>query len=154
MLLGSSKILSLIRAGVVSGASEGNVGPVSLDLETMGFYERGVLVLEVSLEPGESVFAASNEVAHLPDDLAMRVLIRNSRLRQGLSIDAPLYFPGHSTRVFSRVTNMAAAPLTLDTESPIAQAAFEVVDGCDRPYDGVFANELGFSEDPFRIGRI
>ena len=35
------------------------------------------------------------EVIHLPGTLAARVMLRSSRIRQGLSLSAPLCFPGH-----------------------------------------------------------
>ena len=50
--------------------------------------------------------SSTSELIHLPSTLVARVMLRNSRIRQGLSLDAPLYFPGHSTRVFFRVTNI------------------------------------------------
>lgn len=101
MLLSDLSIKELVEAGVLENAIEENVGPVSYDLRTLEFYPMGGKATEVELMPGESVFVGSQEVIHLPNTLAARVMLRNSRIRQGLSLDAPLYFPGHSTRVFS-----------------------------------------------------
>lgn len=145
MLMSDSKIVELIHSGVLEGAKLSNVGPVSYDLVTRGFYLDGKEVAEVELEPGDSVFAGSVETIRLPSDVAARVVLKNSRLRQGLSIDAPLYFPGHSTRLFFRVTNVSADSIHLDTSRGIAQATFERVDGVEHPYEGAFSDEFSFS---------
>ena len=88
----------------------------------------------------------SKETVALPGDLAARVLLKNSRIRQGLALDAPLYFPGHSTRVFFRVTNVSADTVSLDASRGIAQLTFETVDGVEHPYEGAFSGEMDFSD--------
>lgn len=145
MLLSDSSIKELIRAGVLENAIEENVGPVSYDLRTLEFYPKGGKATEVELMPGESVFVGSKEMLHLPNTLAARVMLRNSRIRQGLSLDAPLYFPGHSTRVFFRVTNVGQGAIALDCARGIAQLVFERVDGeVEHPYDGAFTDEFDY----------
>lgn len=87
--------------------------------------------------------SSTSELIHLPSTLAARVMLRNSRIRQGLSLDAPLYFPGHSTRVFFRVTNIGQGVIALDCSRSIAQLVFERVEGgVEHPYDGAFADEF------------
>ncbi|WP_169173257.1 dCTP deaminase domain-containing protein [Bifidobacterium oedipodis] len=99
----------------------------------------------MELNPGDSVFVASKEVLNLPSDMTAQVLLRNSRIRQGLSLDAPLYFPGHHTRVFYRVTNVSADSIALDAGRGIAQLVFEPVAGAvDAPYEGAFSDELDY----------
>ncbi len=144
MLLGDSKILELIDSGAVSGADRSNVGPVSYDLTTKCFYVGAAEKPSAVLAPGDSAFVASVEDVRFPQDVAGRVLLKNSRIRQGLSLDAPLYFPGHRTRIFFRVTNVSADEITLDGSRPIAQLVLETVDGVESPYDGAFADELDF----------
>ena len=63
----------------------------------------------------------------------------------GLSLDAPLYFPGHSTRVFFRVTNVNQGAIAVDYARGIAQLVFERVEGdVERSYDGAFVDEFGY----------
>lgn len=60
-------------------------------------------------------------------------------------MDAPLYFPGHHTRVFFRVTNMSSDQITLSTSDGIAQLVFETVEGnVEHPYEGSFSDELDY----------
>lgn len=145
MLLSDGKIRALMENGVLRDADDDRVGPVSYDLTTAAFYVGETKAASATLAPGESVFVASKETIHLPDDLVARVLLRNSRIRQGLTLDAPLYFPGHETAVFFRVTNVSADMITLDTNKGIAQITFETVDGpVEHPYRGAFSKELDF----------
>lgn len=84
-----------------------------------------------------------SEHIHLPSTLAMSVMLRNSRILQDLSSDAPLFFLGHSTRVFFRVTNVGQDTIVLDCARGIAQLVFEKAEGdVERPYDGAFADEF------------
>ena len=95
--------------------------------------------------PGDSVFVATKESIHLPKNLVARVLIKNSRLRQGFTLDAPLYFPGHETVVYFRVTNVSSDEISLSPARPIAQLTFEEVSGeVEHPYQGAFSNEFEF----------
>lgn len=145
MVLADSRIKELIDSGVLDHAAFDKVGPVSYDLSTDGFYTRDGKVLHVALKPGDSVFVATREVIHLPDNFVARVLIKNSRLRQGLTLDAPLYFPGHETVVYFRVTNISSDEISLSTSRSIAQLTFEEVEGdVEHPYDGAFSNEFEF----------
>lgn len=147
MLLSDSSIKELIKVGVLESAIEESVGPVSYDLRTLEFYPKGGKTTEVELMPGESVFVGSQEIIHLPNTIAARVMLRNSRIRQGLSLDAPLYFPGHSTRVFFRVTNVSQGAIALDRAHGIAQLVFERVEGeVNHPYDGTFADEFDYRD--------
>lgn len=145
MLLSDARIRKLIEDGVIEDARPDNVGPVSYDLVTKGFYRDGTELTEVELAPGESVFVGSREVVRLPGDIAARVLLKNSRIRQGLALDAPLYFPGHATRIYFRVTNVSASTISLDAGKGIAQVTFEGVDGVEHPYSGAFSDEFSFS---------
>lgn len=95
--------------------------------------------------PGESVFVGSQEIVHLPNTLAASVMLRNSHICQDLSSDAPLYFPGHSTRVFFRVTNVGQDTIVLDCARGIARLVFERVEGeVEHSYNGVFADEFDY----------
>lgn len=144
MLLSDKGIKGLVESGAIEGGRASSVGPVSYDLATKCFYTRDGETDRAELMPGDSVFVAPVEVLHVPQGMAARVLLKNSRIRQGLSLDAPLYFPGHTTRAFFRVTNVSADAIALDRTRPIAQVTFETVEDGGTAYDGAFADELDF----------
>lgn len=145
MVLSDTKIKELIASGVFENAQLSNVGPVSCDLTTEAFYTSDGKSDTALLNPSDSVFVASRERIHLPNNLTARVLLKNSRIRQGLSLEAPLYFPGHETVVYYRITNVSADVIELDTARNIAQIVFEPVEGVvEHPYDGTFNKEFDF----------
>lgn len=149
MVASKQTILSLIDEGVIKDANKENVGPVTYDLSTGSFFSDPDSYAKknraVVLNPGDSTFVASKEIIALPNDYACRVLIKNSRIRQGLRLDAPLYFPGHSTRVYFRVTNISSAQIALDADSGLAQLEFDQVDKpTESPYVGTFRDEFSF----------
>lgn len=146
MYLSDTKIQELIDSKVLLNADASNIGQVTYDLRTEGFYINESKQSEVELGPGDSAFVSCVECVALPNDLTASVLLRNSRIRQGLSLDAPLYFPGHGTRLFYRVTNVSGNTITLDKSKGIAQVAFQHVDGMvANPYHGAFSDELNFN---------
>lgn len=147
MLLNDREIKALIDNGTLRNADPNRVGPVSYDLTTSYFALRqDEYHHEWDLNPGDSVFVATAETVQLPSDICARVLLKNSRIRQGLSLDAPLYFPGHGTRVFFRVTNVSGNRISLNTGNGIAQITFERLDGpVEHPYGGAFTDEMDFS---------
>ncbi len=64
----------------------------------------------------------------------------------GADGERALYFPGHGTRLFYRVTNDSGNTISLDRSKGIAQVAFERVDGpVAHPYAGAFSAELNFN---------
>lgn len=149
MPLNHQEILSCIESNVIEGGRKESVGPVSYDLATQQFfsssddYQKNLTTYV--LNPGDSVFVSSVETIALPNDLTCSVLIKNSRLRQGLRLDAPLYFPNHRTRVFFRVTNISSSAIALDAEKGIAQLVFDRLSApTDAPYEGTFNDEFSF----------
>lgn len=145
-MLSRTEIQELVSSSILRDADETRIGQVSYDLRNYRFYRDGETLEEVALEPGGSTFVGAAECVHLPNDLVARVGLKNSRIRQGLTLDAPVYFPGHASRVFFRVTNISANEITLEVGHDIAQVFFErlevpVAEG----YAGVFANEFDFN---------
>lgn len=146
MYLSDTKIRELIDNGVLLNADVSNIGQVTYDLRTDGFYVNENKTTGVKLNPGDSAFVSCIECIQLPNDLTASILLRNSRIREGLSLDAPLYFPGHGTRLFYRVTNVSGNSILLDKSKGIAQVAFQRVDGpVAHPYAGAFSDELNFN---------
>ena len=149
MLASKQTILQLIDNGVIEDANPSLVHAVSYDLTTDAFFIDATSYAEHTvsavLNPGDSTFVSSKEVIALPADYACEVRLRNSRLRQGLHLDAPLYFPGHKTRVYYRLTNVSGDQIALSADEGYAQITFEKLDApTDAPYAGAFADEFSF----------
>ena len=100
----------------------------------------------VTLNPGDCVHVKSVEEIKLPEDMICWVQLRNSRIRQGLSLDAPIYQPGHHTKVFFRLINNSGQELTLKEGDGIASIILERLGGkVQKPYSGAFQNEFNYS---------
>lgn len=131
---------------MISPFSGDAVGTISYDLTTRAFaVSKGENRKKYVLAPGETIFVIPEEVIQLPDNMICRVVLRNSRIRQGLSLTAPVYFPGHKTRPYFRITNVTGSTISLDTEKGIAALIFEEMENKpDNPYNGSFQDELEF----------
>lgn len=117
---------------------------IGYDLRTKAFYgDDGEHTSKVLL-PGESVMVSAEEIICLPNDMVAIVHDRNSRIRQGLSVTAPIYQPGHKTRAFFRLTNISENEVQLSSEERYAMIVFEKLsDPADKPYSGTFKDEIG-----------
>ena len=134
---------------IVKGFNEGNLGSVSYDL-TMDHVCDSKNERSYELSPGEVVFVKTQEEIFIPHDLLGRPAEKNSRMRQGLKIDAPLYHPGHRTFVYLRVQNITSCTIKLEHGMNIAQIFFEQLTGKpDMSYDenpaASFNNEMEFA---------
>lgn len=125
---------------------ESQVTNIGYDLKTeLFFLDAQTSKTEVDLEPGDTVFVRTVETIMLPENMAAAVQLRNSRIRQGLSLTAPVYQPGHKTKVFFRVTNDSKQKIHLDTQRGIAYLMFlQLDDRVEKPYHGAFQNERDF----------
>lgn len=131
--------------GLISGYNQACLTNIGYDLRTEYFVVDQKEQTSATLMPGESVFAASKEAIHLPNDLLGRVAIKNSRLRQGLSLEAPVYQPGHFTKVFFRLRNVSSDEIILSSGEKYATIIFEKLDECpNNPYNGTFQEEVDF----------
>lgn len=79
------------------------------------------------IKPNETVFVKTKEKINMPYDLVGIVTEKNSRMRQGLKIDAPRYQPGHSTFIFLRVQNISNQLISIEENTKIAQIMFGVL---------------------------
>lgn len=139
-------IHALIQSRTLLNADDGHVGAVSYDLRTM-YYAQGDGEYKDAFElaPHESVFVACEEIIHMPVNMIGRIILRNSRIRAGLMLDAPVYQPGHHTRIFFRITNVSEQPMKLTKDAEFASIMFERLDHApDQPYQGEFQQELDF----------
>ena len=119
--------------------------PVSYDLSVEAFYTTEGKSPPALLNPGESVFVASREIIRLHNNLTAKAPLKNSRIRQVLSLKAPLYLSCHETVVYFRITNVSANIIEFDTSLGIARIIFEPIEGTvERPYNGTFDKEFIF----------
>lgn len=101
--------------------------------------------IHMLLMPGNSVFVSTVENIKLPNDMIGRVIPKNSRIREGLLIDAPVYQPGHHTRVFFRLTNISSQAIALNRENSYCAMMFETLEQQpEKPYAGTFQGELDY----------
>ena len=142
----SDNRMKSICPDIISPYKESNVSNICYDLTTNAFcISPGNEQKEIELNPGDSVFVQTEECIKLPNDITAEVHLRNRRIRQGLSLDAPVYQPGHYTRVFFRVTNVSRQQIHLDSETGLASLMFEPITGhVDHPYDGGFQDEIDY----------
>ena len=144
MTLIDKDIRALIQMGVLRNADETRVGSVAYDLRAAYYTQPdGTHADALQLAPVGSVFVACEERIDLPGDLIGRVALRNGSIRAGLTLDAPVYQPGHKTRVFFRITNMSGKPVQLEKGAGLASIMFERLERTPaQVYGGRFQNEF------------
>jgi deoxycytidine triphosphate deaminase len=124
----------------------GNVNAVSYDLTIERIQDGGKERTTYDLAPNETVFIKTKEVLSIPNDLMGRIGEKNSRMRMGLEVAGPHYYPGHTTKAFLRVRNISDALITIKEGDKIAQIFFEQLkDVPDVPYNSTFQNEKEYS---------
>ena len=135
--------------GVITPFDDNLLQSISYDLTTRSFHyvdndgEHSEDYVE--LNPLDSVFVSSNEVIELPNNLAAIVVLRNRFIRLGLHLDAPVYLPGHKTRIFYRVTNVSQKKIALNIGNALASVMFQPISGTvEHPYSGAYSDEMNF----------
>lgn len=109
----------------VEGYSETDVTSISYDLHIQGIIIDDSLSDSYILRPGEVVFVKTVEMIHMPEDLMGRIGEKNSRMRQGLVVSGPHYYPGHKTYIYLRVHNITSGTIKIKRGDKIAQIFFE-----------------------------
>lgn len=118
---------------------------IGYDLRADFFAKDGKLVEYCALQPGESVFVQSKEIISFDMITSGRVALKNSRIRMGLTLDAPVYQPGHKTKIFFRLTNLSSAELALAKGEKYAMLMFDqLLQAPAQPYTGAFVDEFSF----------
>lgn len=138
MLLVDRQIKELVADGklITENYFADNLNGISYDLRIDCIYGEKLSVSEHELAPGEVVFVKTLEQISIPHNLMGRVAEKNSRMRQGLKVDAPYYQPGHTTYIFLRVQNISKQMIKLKSGIDIAQIMFEeLCQEPDMPYD-------------------
>ena len=118
---------------------------IGYDLRSKQFHVSSEPKESVTLQPNESAFVESVEVVDMPEDMMGMVVLKNSRIRQGLSLSSPVYQPGHKTRIFFRLTNVSGNKITLYKGEKYATIMFgKLDDKPDHPYSGAFVDEFAY----------
>lgn len=144
-LLVDKEIEGLIVNKILQRSNINNILSIGYDLRTKAYYNANKEYYEKTiLQPGESIFVECQEYVSLPSNMIAQIQLRNSRIRQGLSLDAPIYQPGHRTLIYYRVTNISKSTITLSTEDGTAYIMFYDLDNIpSNTYNGAFQNEGG-----------
>lgn len=147
MVLVDHEIADLAKQedGLIAGYDDSCLTNIGYDLRAEYFVVNEKEQPSATLMLGESVFVASREAIRLPGNLLGRVGLKNSRIRQGLSLESPVYQPGHFTKVFFRLTNVSSNEVDLSAGEKYATIVFEQLSRIpDNPYDGTFQQEIDF----------
>lgn len=152
MILVDNQIREKIRScKLIENYNLSNVKNVLYDLTADKFIERGDDGNQehsvFDLAPQQSTVIATKELINLPNNMIARIVGKNSRIRQGLLIDAPLYQPGHYTRVYFRITNISNSTIQLISGHSYASIVFEELEHKpDTTYDGTFQGEINYND--------
>lgn len=143
MILTDSQIC---RSQIIKDIDNANITNIGYDLTSDAFTNKKDDISELyELVPGDSIFVMTKESIELPNDTIGIVVLKNSRLRQGLHLDAPIYQPGHKTKVFFRITNFSKSNITLAKGDKLATIIFNQLDTpVSKPYNGTYQSEFNF----------
>lgn len=136
-----------LKNGIIEGAQEDNFGNISCDLLIKEILSGAKHYKEYALKPDESVFVSTVEVVNVPENMFAQVVIRNSAIRLGLEIVAPIYQPGHRSRIFFRVTNVSSATVELKQNTSVCSLmVYRLAEKSTNPYRGVYSEELDYRD--------
>ncbi len=134
-----------VERTAIFGGDKKHVTNIGYDLRAASFSYSGKMVTELDLKPGESTFVQSKEIIAFDAATIGRVVIKNSRIRMGLTIDAPVYQPGHITNIYFRATNVSSSIIKMSSNEEYAMLMFEQLDTSpNNPYEGTFQKEFSF----------
>lgn len=138
----------------LEGYSEKLLGPVSHDLTIKSFVVEDKSVDSFTIDPEGLVIIETNQKISIPKNLMGRIGEKNSRIRQGLYVSGPHYFPGHTTRIFLRVYNMSPYAITLKAGDAIAQIFFEELkDLPEQAYDQIDSSSYNDENEYRGLGK-
>ena len=125
MILVDKEIKQRGKDIVIEGYDENNVNSVSYDVTLGCIITNDAEKESYILQPGETIFVRTKEMIHMPDDLMGRIGEKNSKMRLGIQVSGPHYFPGHKTYMFLRVSNISPNRIKIEKGDKIAQIFFE-----------------------------
>lgn len=134
---------------IIENPEPKNFGVISYDLrvDKIIFQDKEDLANEkddFTLAPGNTVFVSTIENLKMPLNMVGIVTQRNSVIRRGLKVDAPVYHPGHHTKLFLRVTNISNADIHIGHENGIASIMFAELSDEVQPYKGNYVDEFDY----------
>lgn len=145
------------NALIIEGYCSDNVGAISYDMEIdhiiskFDTKNKSDAPETYTLKPNETVFVKTKEKIKLPEDFIGYVSEKNSVMREGLVVDAPIYQPGHETYCFLRVHNISGCEIQLNKGKKIAQIMFSKLDRRpDEPYSR--KADASFNEENQYVG--
>lgn len=129
----------------IYGGDNSCVTNIGYDLRAASFSRNGKMVEKIELQPGESAFVKSQEIVVFDSSTIGKVILKNSRIRMGLTIDAPVYQPGHITNIYFRVTNVSRDTVSMSYGEKYVMLMFEQLENDpETPYSGTFQREFSF----------
>lgn len=153
MLLVDSEIKTFLLNSEIDGTAqtwikngrEDCVTNIGYDLRAARFAKNKSMQESCELNPGESVFVESEEVVRFDNNTCGIVSLKNSRIRMGFTLDAPTYQPGHTTKIYFRLTNVSNDVLVLSAGERYAMLMFQQLEKAPEvPYQGAFEKEFSF----------
>ena len=134
-----------LKSGIIDSETATNFGNISYDLLIKDILVGGNHLAEYDLKPAESVFVSTVETLEVPANMFAQVVTRNSAIRLGLMISAPIYQPGHKTRIFFRATNLSSAVITLKKDTSVCSLmVYRLDEATAKPYVGVYSDEFDY----------
>ncbi len=142
-ILSDTGVYDLINNEILQNAEPDKVLCIGYDLTPQSYYNMNKEHYEkASLDPGDSIFVQCREIVDLPNNMIAMIQLRNGRIRQGLSMEAPIYQPGHKTSIYYRITNISKSKITLSLDDGSAYIIFYYLDSVPlNTYNGAFQNE-------------
>lgn len=147
MLVDNELRAMCVKGNLLEDYIPANITSVGYDLVANSFHRspKETELGSVRLLPNESVFVGSKEILNMPDDMSAFLALKNSRIRQGLLLTAPIYQPGHRTRIYFRVTNVSSDEIELNKGDQLAMICFERLTARpDTTYEGTFSDEFEY----------
>lgn len=145
MYLIDEEIEELISKGKLKNVEIQNIDSVSFDIHICGIITDSGEEIVKELEPGETVIVSCNEEIEMPNDMIGLVIQKNSRLRSGITVSAPVYRPGHNTRIFIAVTNSSANKIEIAKGESIGAFMLDKLDKTPKnTYNGTFQGEHNY----------
>mgnify|MGYP005756319897 FL=1 len=142
MYLVDRDLKKLAECGNIKNVSYDSIDSVSFDLHIDGIMCDDGKQSYKEIYPGESTIVSCLEEIEMPDDMIGIVIQKNSRLRTGITINSPVYRPGHKTKIFISVTNNSGKIIELSSGESIGAFMIERLENKpDTVYSGGFQNE-------------
>lgn len=124
MVLVDKDIIQRNQEIFINGYNQKNVQSISYDIHVKEIITDETNVEEYDLNPQQAIMVRCIEEISVPMDLMIKIENKNSLIRNGISIVAPVYNPGHRTPIYIRVENISSNIFKITKDMPIAQLIF------------------------------